>query len=241
LPAFPNSNAAPGCDNTKPFSGTPVLTVIQETTQESSPQQPGQDTIAVPKRPKRSRRRGETIKFLSMDEIRRLFSVITDRRNRALFLIAYRHGLRAGEMGLLQTDDLDFKNLRAMFHRLKGSFSGQHPLQPDEVRALKAHLKSRKSNMVLFASSRGTPISTRTLDWLMKGYGEKAQIPPDKRHFHVLKHSIATHLLEAGADLRFVQDWLGHANIQNTVIYASLTSRSRDENARKLFLKMPRY
>jgi type 1 fimbriae regulatory protein FimB/type 1 fimbriae regulatory protein FimE len=196
----------------------------------------------VPKRARLPRRRGETIKFLSLDEIQRLFSVITSRRNRALFLIAYRHGLRAGELGLLQTNDLDFKNLRAMFHRLKGSLSGQHPLQSDEVRALKAHVKSRKNNtQVLFTSSRGTPISTRTLDWLMKGYGEKAEIPPDKRHFHVLKHSIATHLLEAGADLRFVQDWLGHANIQNTVIYASLTSRSRDENARKLFLKMPRY
>lgn len=88
---------------------------------------------------------------------------------------------------------------------------------------------------------RGSPISRRTLDWLMKGYGDKAQLPQDKRYFHVLKHSIATHLLEAGADLRFVQDWLGHANIQNTVIYASLTSRSREEKARKLFLKMPQY
>jgi site-specific recombinase XerD len=155
--------------------------------------------------PKRSPRRAETIKFLTPDETRRLFSVIRSRRDRALFLVAYRRGLRASEVGLLETADLDMKNLRAMFHRLKGSLSGQHPLQSDEAKAL------------------------------------KAEIPPDKRHFHVLKHSIATPLLEAGEDLRFVQDWLGHANIQSTVIYASLTSRSREKKARKLFLKMPRY
>jgi site-specific recombinase XerD len=54
-------------------------------------------------------------------------------------------------------------------------------------------------------------------------------------HFHVLKHSIATHLLDAGADLRFVQDWVGHASIKNTVIYAQLTSRRRDEEAHRVF------
>jgi site-specific recombinase XerD len=75
----------------------------------------------------------------------------------------------------------------------------------------------------------------------IKGYGEKAKLPDDKRHFHVLKHSIATHLLDTGADIRFVQDWLGHANIQNTVIYAQISVGSRQEKARKHFQKMPKF
>jgi len=72
----------------------------------------------------------------------------------------------------------------------------------------------------------------------MKQYGQVAKLPPEKLHFHVLKHSIATHLLDAGADLRFVQDWLGHSNIQNTVIYAYLSSATRTEKGRTFFRKL---
>jgi integrase len=186
----------------------------------------------------------ETIKFLTLEELARLFAATRpSARDRALFLIAYRHGLRASEVGLLRVDDVDFRVLRLMVHRLKGSLSGAHPLQPDEAKALKAYLRKRSGPPapVLFPSNRGDPIARRTLDWLMKRYGATADLPPPKRHFHCLKHSIATHLLEAGADLRFVQDWLGHSNIQNTVVYTYLTARSRESAARKAFLSLPRY
>lgn len=185
----------------------------------------------------------ETIRFLTLDETVRLFRAIgAHRRDRALFLVAYRHGLRASEVGLLRVEDLDLKALRIMVHRLKGSHSGAHPLQFDEAKALKALLRAREvSTPILFPSNRGDPIARRTLDWLMKRYGEIAELPPAKRHFHCLKHSIATHLLEAGAELRFVQDWLGHSNIQNTVVYSSLTARGRESTARKVFLHLPRF
>jgi site-specific recombinase XerD len=186
---------------------------------------------------------GETIRFLTLDETARLFRAIgPHRRDRALFLVAYRHGLRASEVGLLRVEDIDPKALRIMVHRLKGSHSGAHPLQADEAKALKALLREREvPSPVLFPSSRGDPIARRTLDWLMKKYGGMADLPPAKRHFHCLKHSIATHLLEAGADLRFVQDWLGHSNIQNTVVYTYLTARGREGAARRAFLNLPRY
>lgn len=188
-------------------------------------------------------KRTQTIKFLTLDETQRLFSVIKDRRDKAIFLISYRHGLRASEVGLLQTGDLDFKKLRVMVHRLKGSLSGEHPLQPDEVKALRSHLRHRKIDTpILFPSRRTLPISRFMLDELMKRYGELAGIPKEKRHFHVLKHSIATHLLDSGgAELRFVQDWLGHSNIQNTVIYTALVSGTRETKARQHFLKLPKF
>src|SRR5262245_21087962 len=117
---------------------------------------------------------------------------LTQSELRALFLIAYRHGLRASEVGLLQVDDVNFVQQRLTVHRLKRSLPGIYPLREDEVAALKAYLRERKSHApALFLSQRGTPISRRQLDTLMKHYGEAAGIPLDKRHFHVLKHSIA--------------------------------------------------
>jgi site-specific recombinase XerD len=177
-----------------------------------------------------------TIQFLTQSEMRRLLDAIDSKRDYALFLLAYRHGLRASEVGTLRVEDLDMSQYRLRIQRLKHSLSGLHPLQADEVKALKAYVRVRDSRAPsLFLSKRNEPISRRMLDKLMKKYGEKADLPDTKRHFHCLKHSIATHLLDAGADLRFVQDWIGHASIKNTVIYAQLTSRRRDEEARKVF------
>jgi len=178
-----------------------------------------------------------TIQFLTQEEMRALLKVIADRRDSAIFLIAYRHRLRASEVGLLQIADLNLDQYRIRINRLKNSLSGIHPLQADEVKAIKAYLRQRKSDSsFLFLSKRNEPISRRMLDHLMKKYGELAGIPESKQHFHALKHSIVTHLLDAGAELRFVQDWIGHASIKSTVVYAQLTSRRRDEEARKVFL-----
>lgn len=178
----------------------------------------------------------KTIKYLTQDELKRLLGVITNKRDKAIFLIAYRHGLRASEVGMLRPSDVDLARGRIRIERLKHSQGGEHPLQVDEIKALKAWLKHREdNNPYLFPSRMGLPIHRRTLDYLMKAYCEKASIPISKRHFHVLKHSIATHLLDAGADIRFVQEWIGHQNIQNTVVYAQISNRAREEQARKLF------
>lgn len=184
----------------------------------------------------------ERIKFLSVDETKRLFSVISNKRDKALFLIAYRHGMRADEMGLFMRNDFDRKSGKLTIHRKKGSLGGLQPMQPDEMRILKAYLATRDDELpALFLSRNNQPIS-RFMCWeLMKHYAELAGIPEDKATFHALKHSIATHLLEAGADLRFVQDWLGHSNIQNTVIYTHLVTNKKQEKARGLFAKLPSF
>jgi len=69
----------------------------------------------------------QTIHFLTQPELRALFRVMTRKRDRALFLVAYRHGLRASEVGLLHLDDLNFAQQRLTIHRLKRSLSGIYP------------------------------------------------------------------------------------------------------------------
>jgi integrase len=192
------------------------------------------DTSKTPK-PK-TRRGSGTMQFLTQEELKHLFAVIKDKRDKALFLLAYRHGLRASEIGLLQRTDVDLKQGRITIHRLKGSLSGIYPLQPDVIKLLRAYLRGRPdASPYLFISNRGVPIDRRTLWCAMQTYGEQAGLPPEKRKFHSLKHSIATHLLDARGELRFVQDWVGHKNVQNTTKYAQLTNPRRDEEARKLF------
>ena len=121
-----------------------------------------------------SRPRTDTIRFLTLDELGRLLAATRESvRDRALFLLAYRHGLRACEVGLLRAEDLDLQTLRLVVHRLKVSQSGTHPLQPDEAKAIRAWLRGRKQppSPVLFPGNRGDPIARRTLDWPMKKYG----------------------------------------------------------------------
>ncbi len=185
---------------------------------------------------KKQRRQDRIIQVLTQEEVQRLFDVITTNRDRVLFRVAYRHGLRASEIGLLSRSDADLRTGRLTVHRLKGSLSGVYPMQPNTQKLLKTYLRSREDvSPYLFVSNRQVPISRYTLWYLMQTYGEAAALPPEKRTFHILKHSIATHLLDAGADLAFVRDWLGHANIQNTLIYARVTTVKRDTEARRLF------
>jgi site-specific recombinase XerD len=91
--------------------------------------------------------------------------------------------------------------------------------QPDVLKAIRSYLRTRvDESPYLFVPNRGVPISRYMLHHLMQTYGEVAGLPVEKRKFHCLKHSIATHLLDAGGDLAFVKDWLGHANIQRSSV-----------------------
>jgi integrase len=183
----------------------------------------------------RGARHARTIQYLTEEEIGRLFSAIKNRRDIAIFRLAYHRGLRAGEVRRMQFSDLRLTQDRIFIRRLKGSASGEYHLTASEVRALRAWVRVRGPEPgPLFPSRRKQGISERMLNVLMRRYGQAAGIPAEKCHFHALKHSCATHLLNRGESIEDVQDHLGHRNIQNTVIYAKVTNSRRQERDRRL-------
>jgi integrase len=126
----------------------------------------------------RTRRGSGTTQFLTQEELKRLLAVIKNKRDKALFLLAYRHGLRASEIGLLQRTDVDLKQARITIHRLKGSLSGIYPLQPDVIKLLRLYLRTRtNASPYLFISNRGLPLDRRTLWCAMQTYAKKAGLP----------------------------------------------------------------
>src|SRR3989442_14258313 len=99
------------------------------------------------------------VTFLTQDEVRRLFAVITGKRDRALFQLAYHHGLRASEVSLLQCDHVHAKQGRMYIPRAKVSIAKTYPLQPEDLRRLRAYLRTREDDSpYLFISNRGIPL-----------------------------------------------------------------------------------
>lgn len=186
-------------------------------------------------RKKRAKARTETIKYLTEEETAKFFKSIDSTRDRAIFMVMYKRGLRASEIGMLQLSDWQIARDRIVFNRLKGSNGGEYHLTAAEVKALKSWLKERGSEPgPLFPSRKGSAISRKMLDVLMKAYGAKAGIPKEKMHCHAFKHACGTHLLERGESLEDVQDHLGHVNIQSTLVYAKFRNSRRQARDRRL-------
>jgi integrase len=186
------------------------------------------------------RKKRKLPKYLITEEKDALFRAIDNPRNRAIFRLAYHHGLRASEIGMLQLKDwrrgtsLDMDRL--FLHRLKGSISGEATLVNAAATALRAWLRIRGNKPgPIFTSRNHRPISRRRLDELMKQYCKLAGVPEEKSHFHALKHTCGTLLLsEQHESIVDVQKHLGHADIRNTMIYAQLTDEANRERAERL-------
>ena len=166
-------------------------------------------------------------------------------RDWAMILMAYRHGLRASEVCGIKLADVDLKSGSISIRRLKGSLHTIQPLyqhrgQPllDETAALRAWLRMRlcDGSDYLFTSQKGGKLDRTQFFRVFQTVAEIAGLPVEKRHPHVLKHSLASHLVAGNANLALVRQALGHRSINSTMQYVGTSDRQAVEALQKALM-----
>ncbi len=155
-------------------------------------------------------------------------------RDRALVELLYGSGLRISEaLGLGKNGvDLEERLVRVLG---KGNKERVVPVGREAAEAVRRYLArgrqhlDRRHRPELFLNARGGALSRSGAFLILRGLAEKAGLEPGRVHPHLLRHSFATHLLEGGADLRSVQEMLGHADLSTTELYTHVSDRRRRE------------
>jgi integrase/recombinase XerD len=157
------------------------------------------------------RRSNRLRSYLTQTEVRALFAAISNIRDRAMFALAYAFGLRVGEIESLDREDVDLERERIRISRLKGGLSGERPIFRNLLPLLRQYLASRTdSDRALYVGRQGR-LKRRQIQNLFRRYATEASLPPSRRHVHVLRHSVAVHVLDAGEDIDFARDISGVA------------------------------
>ena len=185
--------------------------------------------------------------FLSVDEVNRLFRSISESdvyqlRDKAIFELLYSCGLRITEAVELKINNVDFEN-RLLKVTGKGSRERIVPMGNEAKRLLYKYINESRPAILgdrnseyLFVSKKGGMINRKSVWRLLKGYVNQTEIKKNITP-HTLRHSFATHLLERGADLRAVQELLGHVDISTTQVYTHMARKQLQEIHKKFHPK----
>ena len=168
-------------------------------------------------------------------------------REWAMIVLAYKHGLRASEVCNVRLDDVDLKNGSIMVDRLKGSLRTtqavtEHRGEPllNELKALREWIRQRPvdGSDFLFVSQKGGRLDRTQFFRLFQSVAAAAGLPPEKRHPHALKHSIASHLVSANVNLALVKQQLGHKSIGSTMRYVTTTDQQASKATTSALMKI---
>lgn len=166
-------------------------------------------------------------RVLSKQDIKKMFSAIENNLKHLLILkLCYGMGLRVSEIVALKISDIDSNRMMVLINRGKGKKDRYVNLPESVLELLHKYIEAYKPKDYLFEGQYGGQYSVRSCQSVFKNAMRKANINK-KIGIHGLRHSYATHLIEQGTDIRFVQDLLGHSNIKTTMVYTHLTDVSK--------------
>lgn len=172
-------------------------------------------------------------KYLSISEVNKLLNIPLnsefDYRNKAMLELMYATGLRVSELVSIEYSNIDFEN---SIIRINGKGKKERIIPLGEVASyyLKVYLNDYRSKLLkrntynqVFLNNHGKPITRQGFNYILENIRELTGIEKEITP-HVLRHSFATHLLEGGADIRSIQEMLGHENISTTNIYTEVVN-----------------
>ena len=160
---------------------------------------------------------------LSRQEIEKMINSIENKKHKLLIALSYGAGLRVSEVINLRIRDLDFDETTIHIKEAKGK-KDRITVFPEKIgNDLEKLIFGKAGKDLVFESERGGKLTERTAQKVFENALNKTNIKKEAT-FHSLRHSFATHLLENGVDVRYVQELLGHANIRTTQIYTKVTN-----------------
>lgn len=165
---------------------------------------------------------------LSIEEVKSILKATSNIKHKAILTTIYSAGLRVGELTSLQIKDIDSSNKRIWVREGKGVKDRVTVLSPLLLVLLRAYFKKHQPKIYLFEGADGKPYSASSIRKVLFKSVTKAGIIKKVRP-HTLRHSFATHLLENGTNLRYIQTLLGHTSAKTTEIYTHVSSKKLDE------------
>ncbi len=174
----------------------------------------------------RPRREHKLPNVLSKEEVRRILGVHRNMKHKVMLSLIYACGLRRGELLNLKPTDIESSRHLLIIRGAKGKKDRVVPISDRMIQILRDYYKAYMPKVWLFEGEKpGDPYSEGSLQSVFKLALEKAKIKK-KATLHWLRHSYATHLLEAGTDLRYIQELLGHKSSRTTEIYTHVTEKN---------------
>lgn len=160
---------------------------------------------------------------LTKEEIKKLFSVVKNPKHKLMFQLYYGSGLRLSEATTLRVKNFDFIERVIWIRNGKGGkdrMTIMSQMMSNKIQEFTQYLN--KDNFI-FTNKKGDPLSPRTIQKVIEKARVESNMTKDV-HIHTLRHSFATHLLEAGVDIRYIQSLLGHSSLETTQIYTNVSN-----------------